>query len=80
MQEKQADVWDNANTLAVLVGGTSEDLRYLKSISLHLWLFGYELPGGVTQLARDAFCQHSMAVGSMVLQSGGPSVMSILQQ
>jgi hypothetical protein len=27
------------------VGGTSEDLRYLKSISLHLWLFGYELPG-----------------------------------
>jgi hypothetical protein len=30
----------------VAVGGSSEDLRYLKSISLHLWLFGYELPGG----------------------------------
>jgi nucleosome binding factor SPN SPT16 subunit len=31
--------------VAVAVGGSSEDLRYLKSISLHLWLFGYELPG-----------------------------------
>lgn len=45
LQENRADIWDNANALAVVVGGTSDDLRYLKSISLHLWLFGYELPG-----------------------------------
>lgn len=45
MQAHRSDLWDNANILAVLVGGTSDDLRYLKSISLHLWLFGYELPG-----------------------------------
>ncbi|WIA33317.1 hypothetical protein OEZ86_006455 [Tetradesmus obliquus] len=43
-KENRADIWDNANALAVVVGGTSDDLRYLKSISLHLWLFGYELP------------------------------------
>lgn len=45
MQENRATVWDNANVLSVPVGSTSDDLRYLKSISLHLWLFGYELPG-----------------------------------
>jgi len=39
--------WSDANALAVLVGASSEDLRYLKSISLHLWLFGYELPDTV---------------------------------
>ncbi|KAF6251518.1 global transcription factor [Scenedesmus sp. NREL 46B-D3] len=43
-KDNRADIWDNANALAVVVGGTSDDLRYLKSISLHLWLFGYELP------------------------------------
>lgn len=36
--------WENADALAVIVGGPSEDLRYLKSISLQLWMLGYELP------------------------------------
>lgn len=44
-QEKRETVWGGANALVVPVGGNSEDLRYLKSLSLHLWLFGYELPG-----------------------------------
>jgi len=44
-QSNRATLWDNANVLAFPVGTTSEDLRYLNSISLHLWLFGYELPG-----------------------------------
>jgi hypothetical protein len=44
-QANQSTNWGGANALAILVGGNSDDLRYLKSISLHLWLFGYELPG-----------------------------------
>jgi nucleosome binding factor SPN SPT16 subunit len=38
-------VWNGATALGIAVGGASEDLRYLKSISLQMWLFGYELPG-----------------------------------
>lgn len=45
-QTQQDGVWAGANVLAVAVGAPSEDLRYLKSNSLHMWLFGYELPGG----------------------------------
>lgn len=45
MQEHRADLWDNSNVLAVMAGSASEDLRYLKSVSLHLWLFGYEVTG-----------------------------------
>lgn len=31
--------------IVVPVGANSTELRYLKSISLELYLFGYELPG-----------------------------------
>lgn len=45
MQEHKEDIWDGSNVLAVMAGSASEDLRYLKSVSLHLWLFGYEVTG-----------------------------------
>lgn len=45
MQEHRDDVWDRSNVLAVMAGSASEDLRYLKSVSLHIWLFGYEVTG-----------------------------------
>ncbi|KIZ00422.1 FACT complex subunit SPT16 [Monoraphidium neglectum] len=43
----RSSLWEDSGALGVVVGSTSEDLRYLKSISLHLWLFGYELPDTV---------------------------------
>lgn len=44
-QDNRDTLWDKATALAIAVGGSSEDLRYLKSIALQLWLFGYEIPG-----------------------------------
>jgi nucleosome binding factor SPN SPT16 subunit len=35
-------------SLVVPVGSASDELRYLKSIALQLYLFGYELPGTPT--------------------------------
>jgi hypothetical protein len=45
MQEHKGDIWDGSNVLAVMAGSASDDLRYLKSVSLHIWLFGYEVTG-----------------------------------
>jgi nucleosome binding factor SPN SPT16 subunit len=38
-------LWGGATAIVVATGASSEDLRYLKSLALHLWLLGYELPG-----------------------------------
>ncbi|KAL6764928.1 global transcription factor [Haematococcus lacustris] len=46
-QETNTAAWGGARAILVSVGAASEDLRYLKSLALHLWLFGYELPDTV---------------------------------
>ena len=57
-------MWDDINVLAVMAGSASEDLRYLKSVSLHLWLFGYEVTG------RGGGC-FGLGVGGLFWGGGG---------
>ncbi|XP_071716737.1 FACT complex subunit SPT16-like [Rutidosis leptorrhynchoides] len=43
-REQRDDLWGNCNAFAVATPPLSNDLRYLKSSSLNLWLLGYEFP------------------------------------
>ncbi|CAL1411213.1 unnamed protein product [Linum trigynum] len=40
----KGDMWASADALAIATPPPSEDLRYLKSSALNIWLLGYELP------------------------------------
>uniref|UniRef100_A0A1J3DK92 FACT complex subunit n=1 Tax=Noccaea caerulescens TaxID=107243 RepID=A0A1J3DK92_NOCCA len=42
--EHSADLWGSADALAVATPPPSDDLRYLKSSALNIWLLGYEFP------------------------------------
>jgi FACT complex subunit SPT16 N-terminal lobe domain len=60
--QASGDVWAGSTALAIAVGPASDELRYLKSITLHLYLFGYELPGERRQITTtknfaDVHCQ-----------------------
>ncbi|ESQ38472.1 hypothetical protein EUTSA_v10028377mg [Eutrema salsugineum] len=39
-----ADLWGSADAIAVATPPASDDLRYLKSSALNIWLLGYEFP------------------------------------
>ncbi|CAM6087378.1 unnamed protein product [Calypogeia fissa] len=43
-EEFRGDVWGGVDAIAVVSPPSSEDLRYLKSSALHIWLLGYEFP------------------------------------
>jgi hypothetical protein len=66
LQGQRAEVWDNNDALAIVVGGASDDLRYLKSISLHLWLFGYELTGVLWCIQSTHFRARTATAGAVV--------------
>jgi nucleosome binding factor SPN SPT16 subunit len=51
--DQRDTAWGGSRALAVAVGSSTEDLRYLKSLTLHLWLFGYELPGACVVVAMS---------------------------
>ncbi|KZV47398.1 hypothetical protein F511_07812 [Dorcoceras hygrometricum] len=42
--EFKSDLWGGAEAFAVATPPPSEDLRYLKSSALNIWLIGYEFP------------------------------------
>ncbi|KAF7127189.1 hypothetical protein RHSIM_Rhsim11G0099900 [Rhododendron simsii] len=43
-REHNAEFWGSSDVLAVATPPASEDLRYLKSSALNIWLLGYEFP------------------------------------
>ncbi|KAK0593312.1 hypothetical protein LWI29_034665 [Acer saccharum] len=43
-KETKSDLWGSADVLAIATPPASEDLRYLKSSALNIWLLGYEFP------------------------------------
>ncbi|KAG1678588.1 hypothetical protein FOA52_012595 [Chlamydomonas sp. UWO 241] len=67
-QVKREAAWAGANSLSIVVGASSEDLRYLKSISLQLWLFGYELPDTVMVLTKTELHVLTSAKKAVLLQ------------
>nr|KYP65561.1 FACT complex subunit SPT16 [Cajanus cajan] len=42
--EHKTDLWGSSNAIAIACPPPSEDLRYLKSTALSLWLLGFEFP------------------------------------
>lgn len=42
--EQKSDLWGTSDALAIATPPASEDLRYLKSSALNIWLLGYEFP------------------------------------
>ncbi|GKV39651.1 hypothetical protein SLEP1_g47392 [Rubroshorea leprosula] len=40
----KSDLWSSSDVLAIATPPASEDLRYLKSSALNIWLLGYEFP------------------------------------
>lgn len=42
--EHHRDLWGNSDALAIATPPTSDDLRYLKSSALNIWLVGFEFP------------------------------------
>ncbi|CAH9083048.1 unnamed protein product [Cuscuta epithymum] len=43
-REHRDDIWGSSDVLAIATPPPSEDLRYLKSSAMNIWLLGYEFP------------------------------------
>ncbi|XP_022862187.1 FACT complex subunit SPT16-like [Olea europaea var. sylvestris] len=43
-RQHKDDLWGSADTFSIATPPPSEDLRYLKSSALNIWLLGYEFP------------------------------------
>jgi len=43
-KEHKSDLWSSSDAIAIATPPPSDDLRYLKSSALDIWLLGYEFP------------------------------------
>eukprot|EP00897_Mesotaenium_endlicherianum_P010392 jgi/Mesen1/9381/ME000610S08682 len=56
-RQDQTGSWQDVNAVAIAVPPTpDEDMRYLKSSALHIWLIGYEFPETIMVFAKN--CIH----------------------
>lgn len=46
-REHKSDLWSSSDSIVIATPPPSEDIRYLKSSALHVWLFGYEFPEAI---------------------------------
>ena len=51
-KDNKSDLWGDADVLVIATPPPSEDLRYLKSSALNIWLLGYEFPETVMVFTR----------------------------
>ncbi|KAL8166324.1 hypothetical protein V2J09_007823 [Rumex salicifolius] len=51
-EDHKLDLWAGADVLSVGTPPASDDLRYLKSSALNMWLFGYEFPETIMVFER----------------------------
>ena len=51
-QEQASPLWNDADAMAFATPPSSEDLRYLKSSAIQMWLFSYEFPETVLVFTR----------------------------
>ncbi|GAB2214564.1 hypothetical protein Droror1_Dr00018916 [Drosera rotundifolia] len=51
-KENKGELWGNCDAFAVATPPASEDLRYLKSSALNIWLLGYEFPETIMVFSR----------------------------
>ena len=47
--------WGGVDAISIPLGSSEEETQYSKAASVHLYLFGYELPDSVIVLARNQF-------------------------
>ncbi|CAB9516099.1 FACT complex subunit SPT16 [Seminavis robusta] len=52
-KHRQTSIWNNAHCLLLHHGPLNDDEPYLKSVVLHHWLCGYELPDTIFLLRQD---------------------------
>jgi nucleosome binding factor SPN SPT16 subunit len=51
--ESRTDLWGSSDAIAVACPPPSEDLRYLKSTALFLWLLGFEFPETIMVFTKE---------------------------
>lgn len=52
---KKTELWGGCDAVCILYGSSNEDLLYSKNISMHLYLFGYELTESIILITKGDF-------------------------
>ncbi|KAJ3669600.1 hypothetical protein LUZ60_011550 [Juncus effusus] len=53
-QSKKSELWANSDAISISTPPSSEDLRYLKSSAMNIWLLGYEFPETIMVFTQNS--------------------------